>query len=96
MLATPRLLAWCEMATVAALKGVLDAESTSVGTRVELEHLEPTGVGGQVTATASVVAVDGRLVRFDVAAVDVDQRLVGHAIITRVVVDRQRFMARIG
>jgi predicted thioesterase len=96
VLATPQLLAWFEAATVVALNGLLDAQSTSVGTRVDLEHLEPTGVGGRVTATASVVAIDGRLVRFDVAAVDADQRLVGHATITRVVVDRQRFMARIG
>lgn len=95
VLATPRLLAWCEAATVAALEGLLDEQHTSVGTRVELEHLEPTDVGGEVVATASVVAIDGRLVRFDVAAVDADLRLVGHATITRVVVDRQRFMARI-
>ncbi len=95
VLATPRLLAWCEAATVAALEGLLDKENTSVGTRVELEHLQPTEVGGEITATASVVAIDGRLVRFDVAAVDGDQCLVGHATITRVVVDRDRFMARI-
>lgn len=96
VLATPRLLAWCEAATLAALGGLLDPQDTSVGTRVELEHLEPTGVGGQITATAQVVAVDGRLVRFDVAAVDADQRLVGHAAITRVVVDRERFASRGG
>ncbi len=96
VLATPRLLAWCEAATLVALEGLLDEQNTSVGTRVELEHLEPTGIGGRITATASVAAVDGRLVRFDVAAVDADQRLVGHATITRVLVDRQRFLSRIG
>ena len=48
VLATPRLLAWCEQATVRALAGRLaDAEST-VGTRVELVHQRATAVGADV------------------------------------------------
>ena len=39
VLATPRLLAWCESVTCAALAEELIASETSVGTRVSLEHL---------------------------------------------------------
>ena len=39
VLATPRLLAWCEAATCAALEPTLPEGSTSVGTRISLEHL---------------------------------------------------------
>lgn len=95
VLATPRLLAWCEAATVAALAPEVPEQRTSVGTRVEIEHLLPTPVGGQVVARATVVAVDGRLVRLQVSAEDANGRLVGTGTVTRVVVDRERFARRL-
>ena len=93
VLATPRLLAWCEEATCAALD--LPAQRTSVGTRVELEHLAASPVGATVTATAEVVHEDGRLVRFRVSAVDDRGTLVGTGEVRRVVVDRERFLSRL-
>lgn len=94
VLATPRLLAWCEAATVAALEGALDAGETSVGTRVELAHRRASAVGRTVEVRADLVHVDGRLLRFDVAA-ECDGVLVAHGTITRVVVDVERFLARL-
>lgn len=96
VLATPRLLAWLEAATVEALEGSLPDGATSVGTRVDFEHVAPSPVGVTVTVKAEVVAVDGRLVRFDVAALHPDGKLVSHGRITRVNVDRARFVARAG
>lgn len=95
VLGTPRLLAWCEEATCGALAGVLTEGSTSVGTRVSLEHTRPSGVGAHLAVTASVVHVDGRLVRFSVAARE-GEALVGSGEVTRVVVDAARFLARLG
>jgi predicted thioesterase len=95
VLGTPRLLALAEAATVRALGGLLGPARTSVGTRVALEHLLATPVGGTVTVRAEVVYTDGRLVRFAVAAEDAARRLVGQGEITRVVVDRDRFLARV-
>jgi fluoroacetyl-CoA thioesterase len=95
VLATPRLLAWAEEATVRAIAQALGPGETSVGTRVELEHVAPSGLGAAVDVSAGVVQVDGRLVRFDVAAMDSAGRLIGHGTVTRVVVDRGRFMARL-
>lgn len=92
VLATPRLLAWCEAATCAALD--LPDGSTSVGTRVSLEHLAASPVGASVTVTASVAYVDGRLLRFTVEARS-GEKLVGSAEVTRVVVDAERFMSRL-
>lgn len=94
VLGTPRLLAWCEAATCAALVPVLSPHETSVGTRISLEHTAPTVVGATVAVTASVVHVDGRLVRFSVAARQ-DGKLVGSGEVTRVVVDAERFLSRI-
>ncbi|HSK26831.1 MAG TPA: hotdog domain-containing protein, partial [Jiangellales bacterium] len=96
VLATPRLLALAEAATVAALAGALRPGQTSVGTRVELQHLLPSPVGTRVDVRAVVRAVDGRLVSFEVTAEHPhpDGRVVGHGRVTRVVVERDRFLAR--
>jgi len=95
VLATPRLLAWCEAATVAALAGQLTPERTSVGSRVRLEHLAPTPVGAAITVNAELEHQDGRLVRFSISAVDRAGRLIATGEVTRVIVDRQRFADRV-
>jgi predicted thioesterase len=94
VLATPRLLAWLESVTCTAIQPALDADTSSVGTRLSLEHLRPTAVGGAVTCVATLGYVDGRLLRFDVAATDQSGQLVAAGEITRVVVDEARFLAR--
>jgi predicted thioesterase len=99
VLATPRLLAWLEAATVEALAPALEPGSTSVGTRVELEHSSATTIGATVVARASLAYVDGRLLRFEVAAEQTDAggaaRIVATGRVTRVVVDREKFLARL-
>ena len=96
VLGTPRLVAWCEAATCAAVGQSMPPERTSVGTRVDLEHLTASPVGAAVEVTATVRYVDGRLLRFEVVAVHAAEgRLVGRGEITRVVVDRDRFLARL-
>jgi fluoroacetyl-CoA thioesterase len=94
VLATPRLLAWCEATTCEAIAPALEVGQTSVGTRVTLEHVAPSAAGATVQLTASVVHVDGRLVRFSVAARQAG-KLVGSGEVTRVVVDAERFMSRV-
>ena len=95
VLATPRLLAWMEEATVATLAPLLGVDETSVGTRVELEHLVALPVGAKVVVTAEPSYEDGRLRRLSVSAQDGSGRLVATATVTRVVVDRVRFMRRV-
>ena len=97
VLGTPRLLAWCEAATCAAIEPALPEGGTSVGTRVELEHRAPSPVGPDVEVTATATHVDGRLHRFTVAArhTDGDRAVVATGEVTRVVVDAQRFLSRL-
>lgn len=106
VLGTPRLLAWSEAATCAAVDASLESNRTSVGTRVQLDHVGASPVGAEVIVVATVVYVDGRLVRFEVVARHADDtddandaddgRVVGHGEVTRVVVDRERFLSRLG
>lgn len=99
VLATPRVIAWLEAATVACLASSLEPGSTSVGTRVEVEHVAASPVGAAVVARASVSYADGRLVRFEVAAEhqvgEAPPVVVATGRITRLIVDRQRFLSRL-
>jgi len=95
VLGTPRVVALLEEATVAAVAPALEPGATTVGTRVEVEHLAPTGVGATVVARATLVAVDGRKLAFDVS-LDEGNRLVARGRVERVVVDRDRFVSRVG
>jgi predicted thioesterase len=93
VLATPRLISLCEEATVVAVAGVLGAGRTSVGVRVQFDHLAPVRVGSQVTAEAVLEKVEGRRLTFTVSATDA-AGLVGAGRVTRVVVDIEGFLAK--
>ena len=96
VLGTPRLLAWCEAATCAAIESSLGQGSTSVGTRVALDHQVASPVGEEVEVTASAAFIDGRLHRFTVAARhSSDWKMVATGEITRVVVDVEKFLSRL-
>lgn len=94
VLATPRLLALMEAATVEAGGPELAPGQTSVGTRVQIEHMRPSPVGTEVTVHARLAAVHGRQMRFEVTAEHADGTLVASGQVTRAVVDAATFMIR--
>lgn len=94
VLATPRVLALAEAATVRAVADLLPPGQTSVGTRVELEHRAASPVGARVEFTAELTEVDGRRLVFSFTARDGD-RLLATGTIERVVVDTERFIAKV-
>ncbi|WP_187415025.1 thioesterase family protein [Nonomuraea sp. PA05] len=93
VLATPRLLALAEAATVRAVERHLAPGETSVGTRVELEHLAASPLGAHVQVGVELTEVDGRRLVFAFEAHD-KHTVVGKGTIERVVVDRAKFLAR--
>ena len=95
VLGTPRLLAWCEAVTCDAIEPLLGEGRTSVGTRVQLDHVAASTVGAEVEVTATSVYAEPKLVRFNVSA-RMGTKLVGTGEVTRVVVDAERFLARLG
>ena len=94
VLATPVLCHWFESAAVRAIVGQLESGEATVGTRLSIEHLKATPVGMQVRVMARVVAVDGRRVDFEISAFD-ELELVARGTHERVVVDLERFLARV-
>jgi predicted thioesterase len=93
VLGTPRVVALCEQAAIAALGSALAASQTSVGMRVQIDHLAPTAIGGEVTADATLEKVEGRRLTFTVSVSD-RCGLVAAGRVTRVVVERERFLSK--
>ncbi len=93
VLATPRLIAWMEAATVRSAAQFVSAGQTTVGTAIRVEHRHPTPVGGSVAVIAEPSSSPvGRRLTFAVKAIDSLQKLVAIGEIDRAIVDRKRFL----
>jgi fluoroacetyl-CoA thioesterase len=95
VLGTPRLVALCEETAVAAVAPALDPGETTVGTRVEIDHLAATPIGATVISQAVLESVDGRVLVFS-STVHQGERLVARTVVHRMLVDKKRFLERAG
>ncbi len=93
VLATPRVVAFVEEASVAALDGRLPEGHTTVGMRIQLDHLHPTPVGETIKVEARLEKVEGRRLTFGVSVSDA-KGLLAAGKVTRVMVDRERFLEK--
>ena len=91
VLATPRLIALCEEATVAAIAEHLEPGQTSVGTSIAFEHMAASPIGAEISAWAVLVEVDRRALTFAVTAHQGD-REIGRGRVVRVQLDRETFL----
>ncbi len=90
VLATPRVVALAEEAACAAIEGQLELDQTSVGVTVTLHHLRASQVGAEVTAAATLTAVDGRKLDFTISVREGEDE-VASGTHRRVVVSRAAF-----
>jgi fluoroacetyl-CoA thioesterase len=93
VLATPVVINLLEAAALAAIEHLLPAGHQSLGTRLDLTHFAATPVGMRVHAEAELVAVEGRVLRFRLAARD-EREAISEGTHERVVVDLARFDQR--
>ncbi|MBX5491431.1 MAG: hypothetical protein IRZ14_09745 [Chloroflexi bacterium] len=94
VLATPALIALIEEAGAVAIAPGLAPDERSLGTHLDVKHLAATPAGMEVVARATVVAVEGRRVYYQVEAHDAQDK-VGEGRMERFVVDLPRFMQRV-
>lgn len=90
VLSTPSLIWFLEHAAREAIQPLLEAEETSVGTSVEMEHLAATPLGHEVVCTARVILVEGSALTFQVSAHD-QREVIARGVHKRRVVRQQRF-----
>lgn len=91
---TPSMVLDVEDACKDFLQEHLGSEDSSVGARVEIDHLGPTLIGMWVDIDVVVTSVDGRKVSFDAEVRD-PVEVVGRAKHTRVIVNLARQAARL-
>ena len=73
--ATPMMIMEMEMASADAVAPHLGQGWVTVGTEVDIRHLAATPVGATVRTIAKVVAVERRVIRFEVEAFDGERRI---------------------
>lgn len=98
VLATPALSALMEEAAINAVQGHLDADSTSVGVRIAIEHMSASPIGTKVYAHARLSRAEGRRLTFRVDAYNNPERRgepLGHGEHVRVIVNREKFLAKV-
>ncbi len=94
VLATPVMINLFEAAALDAIERLLPPGHQSLGTLLNVRHIAATPVGMRVTASAEVVGVEGRTVRFRVEAHD-ERDLIGDGTHERVVVNVAKFDQRV-
>lgn len=91
---TPMMIYLMEVAAANAIHPHLPEGWVSVGAEVNVRHLAATPIGRTVTATATVTAVNERLVSFRVEAHD-GVRRIGEGTHVRGVIDLKKFEERL-
>jgi fluoroacetyl-CoA thioesterase len=94
VLATPMMIALMEAAAVDAVQEYLPDGWTTVGTRVDVKHLRASPLGEEVTAEASLVKREGRVLEFAVTASD-STGVIGQGNHKRSIINLARFMERL-
>ena len=95
VLATPIMLALMENAAMLAVKNKLPEGCTTVGGHIESSHLKPSKIGDKVRATAEVTKIDGKKIEFKVTAYS-GETLLGEGTHLRFIVDREKFLSKLG
>ena len=93
--ATPSMVALMENAAINAVAPFLPEGSTTVGSEINTTHIKPSALGAEIEATATLTAVEGRKLLFDVEARDA-YGTIGKGTHVRFIVDIERFMAKLG
>src|ERR1700730_7934214 len=92
--ATPMMILEMEMAAGDAIFSLLQPGWVTVGTEVDIRHLAATPVGATVRTTARVIAVERRVIRFEVEAFEGERRI-GEGCHARGLVNLAKFMQRL-
>ena len=93
--ATPMMILEMEMTSGDAINKHLAPGWVTVGTEVDIRHLAASPVGATIRTTAQVIAVERRVIRFEVAAFDGDRKI-GEGRHARGLVNVEAFNKRFG
>lgn len=91
--ATPYMVALMENAAANAVLPFLAPDEGTVGTHLDVSHSAATPIGMKVWAVATLTAVDGKKLTFEVAAYD-QAGEIGHGTHERFIIKPEKFLAK--
>jgi len=91
--ATPAMVALMENTALNCVKNFLPKGYDTVGTEINIKHLNPTPVGKKVKCTAVLTKSDNKKLTFEVNAWD-ESNLIGTGIHKRYIINTESFMER--
>jgi predicted thioesterase len=93
--ATPMMILEMELTSGDAIRHCLAPGWITVGTEVNIKHLAATPVGATVRTTSKVIAVERRVIRFEVVSFH-GERKIGEGFHARGLVNVESFSKRFG
>ena len=91
---TPMMMALMENAAMLCVATDLEEGQSTVGGYISSSHIKPTGLGKTVKATAELIAIDGRKLKFKVVAEDEDGKI-GEGEHLRFIINKEKFMGNV-
>lgn len=92
--ATPCMVALMEGAACEAIDEAIPEGQTTVGIELNIKHVAATPVGMEVRAEATVTAVEGKIITFDIQAYD-EVGLIGEGTHKRALVNSDKFLEKV-
>lgn len=92
---TPAMIALMENVALDMIRPCLPEGSDSVGIMINAKHLKASAIGATIRCKATVVAVDGRKVSYEIVCNDESGDEIGSSVHDRFVVDMEKFMSRL-
>ncbi|MDR3286670.1 MAG: thioesterase family protein [Prevotellaceae bacterium] len=92
--ATPFMIALMENAAMKCVAPCLDETSATVGVAINVEHTRASKTGEKIIAKATLTAINGRELLFDVEACD-NKGQIGRGTHKRFIVDIEKFMNKL-
>lgn len=91
---TPSLVAFVEKTCWKSIDEFLDEDKTTVGTKMNIEHLKATPIGFRVTCKSNLIEVDGSKLVFEFEVYD-ELELISKGLHERFIVDKTNFQDRV-
>ena len=93
--ATPALAALMENAAMKAVAELLPEGNTTVGAKLDINHLKPSAIGETISATALLAEVDGKKLTFTLKAENSHGLIIGEGIHIRYIVEKEKFLSKL-
>ena len=94
VLSTPSMVLFMEMTARECVQPKLPDGYITVGSRVNVRHLNPAPIGEKLSVTARLVKINDRRLGFEVRA-EWRSKVIGEGLHERFVVNNERFLAKL-